>query len=96
MENNLFAKLGRIVSNRRKWVLSLTVLFVAIAGVWGSGAFGRLTGGAGFEDPGSESSRADVLLAGPFERNASDVVVVYEHPSWKVDDPAFSEPSRLH
>jgi uncharacterized membrane protein YdfJ with MMPL/SSD domain len=91
MESSLFAKLGRTVSKRRKWVLVLTVLFVAIAGVWGSGAFGRLTGGAGFEDPSSESSRAEVLLAGSFERNASDVVVLYEHPSWKVDDPAFAE-----
>jgi RND superfamily putative drug exporter len=92
LENSLFAKLGRTVSKRRKWVLILTVLFIAIAGVWGSGAFGRLTAGAGFEDPGSESSRAEVLLAGSFERNASDVVVLYEHPSWKVDDPAFAEP----
>lgn len=92
MENSLLARLGRIVAKRRRGVLILTFLFAAIAGIWGTGAFGRLTGGAGFDDPGSQSSKADVLLAEAFERNTADVVVLYEHPQLTVDDPKFSEP----
>ncbi|CAG7616716.1 MMPL family transporter [Paenibacillus allorhizosphaerae] len=94
MEQSLFAALGRTAAKRRWGVLLVTVLFVAFAGIWGSGALGRLAGGAGFDDPQSDSAKADVILAGPLGRYVSDVVVLYEHPDMTVDDPGFAGPVR--
>ena len=53
----MFEALGRVMYRRRRWVVALAVAFVVFAGVWGTGVFGAMTGG-GFEDPGSESSKA--------------------------------------
>ena len=66
-----------------------TVVFVALAGFWGAGAFGAFGGGAGFDDPGSESAEANAILAGPLGRYAADVVVMFTSPGSTVDDPAF-------
>ncbi|WP_218009991.1 MMPL family transporter [Actinomadura kijaniata] len=38
--------------------------------------FGPLTGGSGFDDPGSESVRADRILDGPLGRYGNDVVTI--------------------
>jgi uncharacterized membrane protein YdfJ with MMPL/SSD domain len=54
--------------------------------------FGRLAGGAGFDDPGSESVHADQLLAGPLGRHATDLVVLYQSDTLTVDDPGFAGP----
>ncbi|KIL38078.1 membrane protein [Gordoniibacillus kamchatkensis] len=82
--------LGKWAARRRWLVVAVTAVFIVFAGVWGSGAFGRLTGGAGFDDPGSESTQADELLAGPLGRYAADVVVLYESRDLTVDDAAFA------
>ncbi|GAA1255715.1 MMPL family transporter [Pseudonocardia aurantiaca] len=65
------------------------VLFVALSGFWGAGAFGSFGGGAGFDDPYSESAQANEILAGPLGRSATDVVVMFTSPDRTVDDPAF-------
>lgn len=74
---------------RRRWAL-LTLFFVifAMAVLYGRGAARELTAG-GLDDPGSESARADALLDQTFGAGAPDIVVVYQHPQWKVTDPAF-------
>lgn len=56
--------------------------------------FGALSTGAGFEDPNSESSHADAVLAGPLGRAAPDLVVLYEHPTLTVDQPKFADAVR--
>ena len=61
---------------RRRTVVVLSLLFLVVAGVWGTGVFGKLTG-AGFEDPGSESSRAAEVAERELGRDAADVVVLY-------------------
>ncbi|MEU4410414.1 MMPL family transporter [Streptosporangium sp. NPDC023963] len=88
----MFAALGRFAVRRRLWIVAGTLLFATLAGVWGTGVFGRLGDGAGFDDPAGESVAADALLAGPLGRHADDVVVLYRSETLTVDDPAFAEP----
>src|SRR3954447_25607724 len=86
----MFERLGRVIYRRRRWVVSLALLLVAAAAVWGTGVFGKLTG-AGFDDPGSESSHAAQLAAAHLGRDTADVVVLYSSPTLTVDDPAFRD-----
>ncbi|WP_182897083.1 MMPL family transporter [Microbispora sp. H10830] len=90
----MFGALGRFAVRHRRLILLGALLFTVVAGVWGAGVFGRLGGGAGFDDPGSPSSHADRLLAGPLGRHTADVVVLYESDRLTVDDPAFAGPVR--
>ncbi|TQS31131.1 MMPL family transporter [Microbispora sp. KK1-11] len=90
----MFGALGRFAVRHRRLILLGALLFTVVAGAWGAGVFGRLGGGAGFDDPGSPSSHADRLLAGPLGRHTADVVVLYESDRLTVDDPAFAGPVR--
>src|SRR4051794_5459772 len=72
----MFESLGRVMYRRRRWVVALALVFVTFAAVWGTGVFGRLTG-AGFEDPGSESSKAAEVAATGLGGDGADVVVLY-------------------
>src|SRR5690242_18564147 len=90
----MFGALGRFAVRHRRLILLGALLFTVVAGVWGAGVFGRLGGGAGFDDPGSPSAHADRLLAGPLGRHTADVVVLYESDHLTVDDPAFAGPVR--
>ncbi len=85
----MFTRLGSLAIRRSAWVLIGTLIFVVFAGVWGSGAFRQFAGGARFDDPYSESARANAQLAGPLGRNVADVVVMYTSPDRTVDDPAI-------
>ena len=71
----MLARLGRFTVRRRRLVLSLTVLFMVVAGVLGAGAFGVLQAG-GFDDPGSESAQAQALLEEHFGGGDPNVVLV--------------------
>ncbi|SFO42264.1 putative drug exporter of the RND superfamily [Geodermatophilus obscurus] len=86
----MFETLGRVVYRRRRAVLAVGALLVVLAGVFGTGLFGRLTG-AGFEDPASESSRAAELAVRELGRDSADVVVLYRSEDLLVDDPAYRE-----
>ncbi|MEV4328085.1 MMPL family transporter [Microbispora rosea] len=90
----MFGALGRSAVRHRRLILLGALLFTVVAGVWGAGVFGRLGGGAGFDDPGSPSAHADRLLAGPLGRHTADVVVLYESDHLTVDDPTFAGPVR--
>jgi RND superfamily putative drug exporter len=37
----MFEALGRVMYRRRRWVVALTLAFVAFAAVWGTGVFGQ-------------------------------------------------------
>ncbi|MFF4954832.1 MMPL family transporter [Streptomyces chattanoogensis] len=69
-------------------------MFTLFAAVWGTGVFGSFTGGAGFDDPSSESVTADKVLAGPLGRASNDVIVLYEDRNRTVDDPGFADAVR--
>ncbi|ASU84443.1 hypothetical protein CDO52_18020 [Nocardiopsis gilva YIM 90087] len=84
----MFAGLGRFTYRRRIWVLAATALFIAFALSWGTGLFSAVSHG-GFEDPGSESTRAGELLEDEFGHDAVDVIAVYSSSELKVDNPVF-------
>ena len=58
---HMLHRLGGFVVRRARLVLVAAALLLAAAAVVGVGAFGKLQGG-GFDDPGSESSRARQVL----------------------------------
>ncbi|MGY1804390.1 MMPL family transporter [Blastococcus sp. SYSU D00922] len=85
----MFEALGRVMYRRRRWVVALSLAFVAFAGVWGTGVFGAMTGG-GFEDPDSESTLAGEVADRELGRGGGDVVVLYSSDGMTVDDPAYA------
>ncbi|MFC4910245.1 MMPL family transporter [Actinomadura gamaensis] len=89
-DTTMFVALGRFAARRRHWVAVAAVAFAVFAGVWGTGVFGSLTGGAGFDDPNSDSVAADKILKGPLGRHAPDVVVLYDAGTRTVDDPGVA------
>jgi len=84
----MFESLGRLMFRRRRWVLAAAGVLVVAAAVWGTGVFGSL-GGAGFEDPDSDSARAAQQAKRAFGRHQADVVVLYSSATLTVDDAAF-------
>ena len=86
----MFEALGRVTYRRRRWVVALSLLLVAVGGVWGTGVFGSMTG-AGFDDPDSDSSRAAEVAERELGRSGGDVVVLYSGDDLTVDDPAFAD-----
>jgi trehalose monomycolate/heme transporter len=84
----MFESLGRVMFRRRRLVLAGAGVLVVVAALWGTGVFGSL-GGAGFEDPNSDSARAAQQVRRVFGRHQADVVVLYSSPTLTVDDPAF-------
>ncbi len=85
----MFEAWGRIVFRRRRLVLAIALIGVALAGVWGTGVFSRLQSAGGFAAPNSQSVRAGNLATAAFGRDAGDVVVLYSSPSQTVRSPAF-------
>jgi RND superfamily putative drug exporter len=83
----MLTKLGHLTVRRRRWVLSLTVLFVVLAGAVGGGAFGVLQDG-GFDDPASESVRAQELLDEAGVAGEPEVVLVVRADDGDVESGA--------
>jgi RND superfamily putative drug exporter len=81
----MLTRLGWFTVRRRRLVLSLTVLFMIVAGVLGSGAFGVLQT-EGFDDPSAESTRAAELLDEHFGGGEPNVVLVATADGANVDD----------
>ncbi len=67
------------VVDRRWWVLGLAVVVVVLAGVWGTGVFGRLSQG-GFYDPGSESAEVQRIVDDNFGPQTADIIAIYTPP----------------
>ena len=82
---------GRLVARRRWVVLAIGLLTTVAAAGWGLGVFGSLSDG-GFEDPESESARADAAIVAAFGRADADLLVLYTSENGtRVDDPAFEQ-----
>ena len=84
----MFAAWGSWVARFRWPVLVCTVVAVAAAGMWGLGVFGQLTEG-GYNDPGSESTRAAEVVHDELGGQGGDVVVIYTPVSGGIDDAAL-------
>lgn len=55
----MFERIAELVIRRSRLVLVVAALAVALMGVAGAGAFGKLLGG-GYDDPASSSTRAGI------------------------------------
>ncbi|WP_084298430.1 MMPL family transporter [Actinoplanes friuliensis] len=86
----MFAAWGSWVARFRWPVLVLTVAAVAAAGVWGLGVFGQLSEG-GYNDPGSESTRAANVVRDELGAQGGDVVVIYTPTSGGIDDAVLGQ-----
>ncbi|MDB4975908.1 MAG: drug exporter of the superfamily-like protein [Myxococcaceae bacterium] len=87
---SLLAPVAAFAYRQRIGLLVLFLALFAFAAFYGRGTAADLVGG-GFEDPSSESSRADVKLDERFGLGTPDVVVAYSHDTLKVSDPAFEQ-----
>jgi uncharacterized membrane protein YdfJ with MMPL/SSD domain len=80
---------GRAMYRRRRLVLLAAVLFVMLAGVWGTSIFARVQTAGGFNAPGSQSQQEASLATSAFGRDAGDVVVLYSSKTLTAASPAF-------
>ena len=87
----MFEAWGRVLSRRRRLTLVITLLFVAFAGAWGTGVFGKLSSGDNFTPPSSQSQREANAADQVFGRNDADVVVLYHSATMTVTDPAYRQ-----
>ncbi|GHC84648.1 membrane protein [Nocardiopsis terrae] len=85
-----FGRLGLGAHRGRWWVLALTGLFTALSVVWGLGVFSDVSE-SGFEDPGSESSRATDVLQEELGHDDIDIIAVYRSDEMRVDNPTFAK-----
>ncbi len=86
----MFETLGRFAYRRRRLVLALTGVFVALGLAWGTGVFGSLANG-GFDAPDTEAANAVKTIEQNVGRTGTDVIVLYRDPSGTVADPAFRQ-----
>jgi RND superfamily putative drug exporter len=85
----MLRRLGEFSVRRRKWVLlSALVLFLG-AGAFGGRVAQSLSSG-GFDDPGSESSRAATLLQSEFHGGNPNIVLLLHAKHGTVNDPAIA------
>jgi trehalose monomycolate/heme transporter len=87
---SLLAPVAHFAFRRRVALLVVFFALFAAAGLYGRGAASQLVGG-GFEDPNSESARANAKLDERFGLGTPDVVVAYSHERLRVSDPAFEQ-----
>ncbi len=87
----MFLAWGRVLSRRRRLVLAVTLVFVAVAAAWGTGVFGRLSSDDDFTPPASQSQREANQADQVFGRNEANVVVLYRSPAMSVSDPAYRD-----
>ncbi|MET0284524.1 MAG: MMPL family transporter [Polyangiales bacterium] len=85
---SLLSPVASFAYRRRRALLVVFFGVIVAAGLYGRGAAGDLVGG-GFDDPRSESARADARLDEVFARGTPDVVVTYSHPTLTVRDEGF-------
>ncbi|HEX7187140.1 MAG TPA: MMPL family transporter [Actinomycetes bacterium] len=83
----MFDRLGHLTYRRRRWVLALAGLFLAVGAGWGTGVFAEMVS-SGFEDPDSESAKALTRVEQTVGRDEADVVVLYRADGAPVDTPA--------
>ncbi|WP_154769364.1 MMPL family transporter [Nakamurella alba] len=86
----MFERWGFFVARHRLAIVIIGAVFTVFAGVWGTGAFGKLQGDADLTDPTSESIAATNLINSEIGRQSIDLVAVYSSDTMAVDDPAFA------
>jgi len=90
----MLTRFARLATRRPRAVLLAAVLFVLLAGGYGGGVAENLTTG-GFEDPATESARAEEALAERFDTGVPNVVLLVSATGdADVDDAAVAAAGR--
>ena len=85
----MFTWIGRFSVRRRKGILVATACFVVLSGALGAGVFDKLQRG-GFDDPHSESSRAEATIEDTFGQGDPNLVLLVTAHDGNVDSPESS------
>src|SRR5919106_1010251 len=85
----MLTRFARLSTRHARAVVIAAVLVFAVAGAIGGGVADHLTSG-GFEDPSSESERADEALAERFDTGVPNLLLLVTAPGGDVDDPAVA------
>ena len=90
----MLARIARVAIARRRLVLVGSVILFALGGALGGGVAEELSAG-GFDDPGSESYRADQVLLETFGNGVPNLVLVVTAPDAPADTgtPAVDDPA---
>ncbi|MGW1344915.1 MMPL family transporter [Kribbella sp. NPDC002412] len=91
----MFETLGRFTYRRRRLVLALTAVLVAVGLAWGTGVFGSLANG-GFDAPDTEGHRAVATIEKAIGPTGTDVILLYDGGTRTVADPAFRQAVESH
>ena len=89
----MLVRLGQFTVRRRRAILVAAVVLFALAGAIGGGVADHLSAG-GFNDPGSESSRAGSVVDKVFHAGAPNVVLLVTAIGGTVDDSAAAAEGR--
>src|SRR5215469_11595547 len=73
----MFESWGRFVFRRRRVVLLVALLVIAVGAAWGTGVFRALQSSGGFTPPTSESQQEARIANHAFGGDSADVVVLY-------------------
>ncbi|MFD6433689.1 MMPL family transporter [Streptomyces venezuelae] len=82
----MFERIAELAIRRSRLVLVVAVVVVALMGVLGAGAFGKLLGG-GFDDPASQSSRARTVIDEKLG-GETNLVLLVRAAEGRIDAPA--------
>ncbi|MFI2212379.1 MMPL family transporter [Streptomyces sp. NPDC020141] len=88
----MFERIAELVIHRARSILVIAVVAVALMGVAGAGAFGKLLDG-GYEDPASESTRAGEVIGEKFG-GETDLVLLVRAAGGRIDAPAAERDGR--
>jgi RND superfamily putative drug exporter len=88
----VFERIAELAIRRSRLILVVAVVAVALMGVAGSGAFGKLLGG-GYDDPASQSSRAAEIIDEKFG-GETNLVLLVRTSEGRVDAPAADKSGR--
>ena len=88
----MFERIAELAIRRSRLVLVVAVVAVALMGVLGAGAFGKLLGG-GYDDPASQSSRAAKVIDEKFG-GETNLVLLVRASEGRIDAPAAQQSGR--
>ncbi|WP_329025176.1 MMPL family transporter [Streptomyces sp. NBC_00690] len=88
----MFERIAELVIRRARLILVIAVVAVALMGVAGTGAFGKLLDG-GYEDPASQSTRAGEVIGEKFG-GETNLVLLVRPSEGRVDTPAAERNGR--
>ncbi len=83
----MFAALARLSVRFRWLILAAFLVLIPVASIYGGGVFKALKQG-GFDDPNSESYRAQQQLANNLRADGADVIALYTVSGMTIDSPA--------